>query len=331
MFLANPVLLLLLIVPFIIYFLAKRFGKPALKHSNLKVAKEVKGLGNFIRLLPSRLALALALILIITVAHPQKTVVQRERKFEARKIVLDFDTSGSMNKEKLGAVIEVGKRFALARIHDLIGLVIFGGSSAIMLSPPTLDNELIACSLEEIQGKEIGGSTPIGEGLFVALITLIEKEIGQDVDMDLLRESLQTPEKGYALKEVVERVGRTKNRVIILLTDGEHNTGLEPQDVFWLIKKLGVKVYFIAPKATGDSQARICQRETIDTGGKYYETGELKEKEIEKLFEDINNIEKDIVVVMEVSAREDFYQPVIILALIVLGFLIVVDNVWLRI
>lgn len=331
MFLANPALLLLLIVPFIIYFLAKRLGRPALKHSNLKVAKEAKGLSNFIRLLPSRLVLALALILIITVAHPQKTVVQKERRIEAREIVLCLDTSGSMNEEKLSAVIGVGKRFALARIHDLIGVVIFGGSSAIMLSPPNLDNELIACSLEEIQGKEIGGMTPIGEGLFVSLITLIEKEIGQDVDMDLLRESINSPEKEYALNEVVERVGRTKNKVIILLTDGEHNQGLEPQGVFWLIKRLGVKVYFIAPKATSDRQANICQRETVDTGGKYYETGELKEKHLEKLFEDINNIEKDIVVVMEVTTQEDFYRPVIIIALIVLGFLVVVDNVWLRI
>jgi len=330
MFLANPALLLLLILPFVIYFLAGKFRRPALKHSNLKVAEEAKGLSNFIRLLPSRLALTIALILVIAVANPQKTVVRRERKFEARKIVLTVDTSGSMNKEKLGPVIEVGKRFARGREHDLIGAVIFGGSSALMMSPPTLDNELIACALEEIQGKEIGGLTPIGEGLLVSLISLIEKEMGQNIDTDSLRKSLQTSEKEYAL-ELVEKVGKTKNKVIILLTDGDHNSSLEPEHVFWLIRRLGVKVYFIAPGSISGQRAKICQRETIDSGGKYYETSGLEEGQIEKLFNDINNIEKDIVTVEEVTTREDFYRPFIFLLLAMFGVLIFFDNVWLRI
>jgi len=252
---------------------------------------------------------------------------------EAREIVLAVDTSGSMGDKLLREVIEVGKRFALAREEkgDLIGVVIYGGTVAYPLVLPTTDYVLAAASLDKIRGERIGSVTPIGEGLFMSLITLIEREMSEDFDLNLLRASLKTKEKLY-VKGLVEKIGRVKNKLIVLFTDGEHNSGfLNPREAFWLIKELGVKVYFIAPKSISGNWAEICREETIATGGRYYETAALKEEDISKFYEEVNKIEKDIVVIEEVTTKEDFYWPFILAALVVLVLIVLFDNIWLRI
>lgn len=333
MFLTNPTLLFLMIVPIVILILRKILKKAAVKHSNPGVAKECRGLSNFIRLLPKVLQMLLLVILIITLTHPQIARVKRERKLKAREIVETIDTSGSMGVKLLRAVIGVGKRFVLARKEkgDLVGVVIFGGKVAYPIVLPTRDHELAAASLEKIEGEKIGSMTPIGEGLFMSLIALIDREMGDDFDLKLLREDLKTEEKLYA-KKLIKKIGKVKNKVIVLLTDGQHNSGfLNPSEAFWLIKELGVRVYFIAPKSTSDTWAMVCKEETLNTGGKYYETTDLKEREISRFYDEINKIEKDIVVVEEVTKREDFYWPFIIAALIVIGLIALFDNVWLRI
>lgn len=333
MFLTNPVFLLLMIAPLVILLLRKKLKKAALQHSNLGVAGGCQGFNNFIRLLPKALIVILIMLLVITLAHPQVTRVKRERKLKAREMVLTVDASGSMDYWKLRAVIEVGKRFALARGEkgDLVGVVIYGGRVAYSMVLPTLDYELVAASLDNIMGEKAGVMTPIGEGLFMSLITLIEREMGEDFDLNLLRDSLKTEEKLY-VKGLVEKIGRVKNKLIVLFTDGKHNSGLlDPREAFWLIRKLGVRVYFIAPKSISGNWAVICRKETIATGGRYYETTALKEEEISKFYDEINKIEKDIVVIEEVTTKEDFYWPFTLAILGVLVLLVLFENIWLRI
>jgi Ca-activated chloride channel family protein len=127
---------------------------------------------------------------------------------------------------RLSVVKRLFAEFVEKRQDDLIGLVTFG-TYATTVAPLTMDHEMLLHALKGVQipstvfdaqGNAIGGedeaNTAIGDGLATALLRLKD--------------------------------AKPKSKIVILLSDGESNTGaVEPKDAAATAAKMGVKVYCI--------------------------------------------------------------------------------------
>lgn len=188
--------------------------------------------------LPAILLGAGVLLAVVALARPrlgdERTVV----KSEGIAIQLVVDTSRSMLAhdfqdedgepvDRLEAVKQVVQDFVEGsdelegRPADLIGLTIFAGY-AEPLTPLTLDHGLLLATLRETQivSGRFEDGTSVAQGLAVALGRLRETEV--------------------------------ESRVVVLLTDGEHNDETtDPLEVADLAAELGVRVYTIGMGALG--------------------------------------------------------------------------------
>jgi len=231
---ANPwLLLLLLALPLVALFEGARGAAPAVIYSSLR---PVMGLGKPRRsrmggLLLSLLLLALGL-LIVALARPRLGRTFSQVQASGIDIMLALDVSGSMIAEdltiggeqasRLDVVKNVTEQFINARPNDRIGMMAFA-SRPYLVSPLTLDHDWLLQNLERVQPapKFVEDGTAIGSGIASCTNRLIERK-------------------------------DSKSRIIILLTDGESNTGkISPLTAAEAAKALGVKVYTIGAGTNG--------------------------------------------------------------------------------
>ncbi len=214
------------------------------------------------RVLASRLLPALflcgAALLIIAAARPQTFLARERRTVDALAIAMTVDVSGSMEaldlspktplgtvteKTRLDVVKETFDGFIRQRPDDLIALVTFGGYASTR-SPLTADHRALLHVLSGVQipkadlddqGRPVSQEellTAIGDGLATACARLADAE--------------------------------PKTRIVVLLSDGESNTGIiTPEQAAEAAKKLDVRVYTIGVGTTGRAPFR-----TRDTFGR---------------------------------------------------------------
>lgn len=173
---------------------------------------------------------------------------------EVNDIILCIDVSRSMLAEDLKPNrLELAKdrirEFAKMRPTDRIGVVIFS-EKVYTLLPLTTDPTLVDKVLSEISIGYLGSGTNIGDGLALSVARAVNSE--------------------------------TKNKVIVLLTDGVANVGtLTPIQAAEEAKKYGIKVYTIGLGTDNDAKIPVgngifgTQYQLIPGGGIDYKT--LKE------------------------------------------------------
>lgn len=198
------------------------------------------------------LRVAAATLLVLALARPQVGHAALETVTQGIDIVLAIDTSSSMGGTDFGgrSKMEVTKKVVvdfLGTVKDhRIGVVVFSGES-LVLSPLTLDYEAATkLVMPLVEGKLLRDGTAIGTGLATSI--------------NVLRES-QSP-----------------SRVIILLTDGENNSGqLQPLDAANMARLLGIRVYTIGAIPPGDARRgtlpvdeQLMKRIAEMNGGQYY-------------------------------------------------------------
>lgn len=167
---------------------------------------------------PAWRSLALALV-VLSLLRPQRVLERVEEEREGVAIMLAVDISSSMLAEdfrpenRIGvAKREVG-RFVEGREADWIGLVAFAGEALTMV-PGTLDHELVQNAVENLSAGQLKDGTAIGVALATAANRLRELE----------------PE----------------SRVVVLLTDGDNNSGrIAPEEAAAAAASLGIRVYTI--------------------------------------------------------------------------------------
>lgn len=238
--------LVLLAIPAVVYF-HYRMRRPALRVSTLMHAVQA-GVSFRQRFLTAPLVLrVLALIFIaVALARPQQG---RERVRDVSKgvaIEMVVDRSGSMGAEmdfgrqqmnRLEVVKRVFNEFVTGngknlqgRPDDLIGLVAFARYPET-LCPLTLGHGALPEFLKNVevaQHKEEDG-TAIGDGISLAAARL------KTAEEELARQSKDKP-KEYQIK----------SKIMILLTDGQHNTGKrDPMEAAALAAEWGIKIYTI--------------------------------------------------------------------------------------
>lgn len=182
------------------------------------------------------LFLAGSFLLIIAAARPRTTLAREHRSVNAIAIGMVVDVSGSMEAldltpagsdymTRLDVVKETFARFVEARSDDLIGLVTFGGYASTR-APLTADHRAL---LHVLKGVEIPHAQVDAQG----------RPIDQEETLTAIGDGLAT---GIARLTDAE----PKTKIIILLSDGESNTGIiTPDQAAEAAAKLGIRVYTI--------------------------------------------------------------------------------------
>ncbi len=174
--------------------------------------------------------------LIIALAGPVWT--NRERIFTSRglDIVFVLDESPSMFAQDFGreSRYEAAKRVIVDFVHrrenDAIGLVTFA-KEAVLRVPPTLDYRTLLDELSSLHPGTLGNGTAIGMGLATACLNL--------------------------------RDSTAKQRIIILLTDGENNAGtIPPLQAATIAEDLGIRIYAIGIGGSGEAPIEYTDPET---------------------------------------------------------------------
>ncbi|OHB41175.1 MAG: hypothetical protein A2545_07320 [Planctomycetes bacterium RIFOXYD2_FULL_41_16] len=243
-----------------------------------------------------------------------------------------------------GTAIETIKKivgdFIKKRPNDLIGITIFGTDAALIVIP-TMETQLLERSLERVQASQVGYQTSIGEGLFTSITAMFEKEIGKKFTIKELRKGINKEYlDDYAISFVKEMEKRQvlKNKLIILFTDGIYNIGISPDRPLRLLKRMGIKAYVVAVKAsdvTGVDPEVAAQhieelKEAVEsTGGKYFHAENFEE--VARFYDEIDSIEKDKIVIETVSKKKNLFVYPACVSLFFLLVSVFIENIWIRI
>ena len=258
--------------------------------------------------------LAGAAALVVAAARPRESLSQGRRNVDAIAIAMTVDVSGSMeiiditqreaekirtqaDAERLPTRLDVVKKtfakFVEARPDDLIGLVTFGGFASSR-APLTADHETL---LQVLKGVEVPSSG-------------VDPRTGQPIDSE---ETMTAIGDGLATALARLKNAELKSKIVILLSDGQSNTGaVEPDAAADAAAKMGVKVYTIGVGGHsgialarmrdmfGRTQIRQVQNDGFDeaqlksiakkTGGRYF--GVRDEKGLKAALEEIDQLEK---------------------------------------
>ena len=166
-------------------------------------------------------------------------------------IMIVFDMSKSMEetdlpRDRMDAAQRVVRRFLRQTKHDRVGLVIFG-QQAMLRCPLTQDAKLVEQIVRDLVIGDVPAlGTAIGDGLALALAQLRRADGlcdptpgAQNMTTKCAKEMTCSTD-GYC-------VGPKKNKVVILLSDGDTNwvTRFEPDEAARVAKDMGVQVYTV--------------------------------------------------------------------------------------
>ena len=292
--------LLLLIIPYIIWYIWKRQNSEAsLQVSDTEVYTQApKTFRNYLIHAPFVLrTLALAL-LVIVLARPQTTDSWQNSETEGIDIMLALDVSTSMLAEdlkpnRLEAAKEVANQFISGRPYDNIGVTLFAGESFTQC-PLTVDHSVLLNLINQAECGIIEDGTAVGMGIANAVTRLKDSN--------------------------------AISKVIILLTDGTNNTGdISPLTAAEIAKSFGIRIYTVGVGTNGTApypypvagtiqyinmpveidESTLTQIANITDGLYYRATSNTKLKEV---YEEIDKLEKTKISVKQFSKRNEEYK-----------------------
>lgn len=287
-------------------------------------------------------------LLAFAAARPQTLTGRVETSKEGVAIQIVIDRSASMGApmefdgrslERIEVVKRVLKDFLLGdgkqlkgRPDDLVGLVVFSGY-ADTLAPLVHSHEIItdlATATQLAPASLPEGGTAIGDGLALAAARLKSAE-----------EQIQRLSKENKSPEF-----KIKSKIIVLLTDGEHNRGeVLPEEAAAIAAEWGIKIYSIGIGGTGgvvfirgpDGQ-RIPIRDYVDertlttisqrTGGKYWNARDAES--LREIYAEIDRLEKVSVTSQKRTIYEEKFPRLAMAALWALGAELVLSTIFLR-
>ena len=242
-------LLALLVIPlvFAVWWLTRRRRRRAAVRvtSIALVRTAVPGRSRWRRRIPAALLMLGLAVLAVGAARPQATVPVAS---SSATIMLTLDVSGSMcstdiQPNRITAAEQSASAFIKSQAGGPhIGLVAFASTAAVLV-PPTSDTKQL---LSAIGGLTTSFGTAIGEGILTSLDAIAQ------VDRSVAPTGATVSRHrgaGYA------------DDVIVVLTDGSNNRGIDPQVAAKQAADRGVRVFTIgygtdnpAPLACGSDQ-----------------------------------------------------------------------------
>jgi Ca-activated chloride channel family protein len=257
-------------------------------------------------LLPWVRALALA-GLVLGLARPLRGLAESRMYAEGVDIALVIDRSPSMltddmaeEKTRFQVAQEVLKEFIAGRPADRLALLSFARYPSVDC-PLTLDHDAVTRFLSDLKPAR-PRSPEDGTAIGVALA-----------------------HAAHRLKE-----SQAKNKVAILLTDGQNNIhDIEPEDGAKLLKQYGIKVYGVAVgqglvqnifgrRFVGPFDTSELERVVEITGGRVFKAED--EEKLRNVYQKIDELEKTkLEDVTSFAQYIDLYPYVVIPALVLLG------------
>lgn len=314
----NWLWLLLVLVPMAACYVYRTLrGGAAIQVSDTEgLARAPRTWRYWLRHFPFVLRVAAFALFVVALARPQSAEHGTRSETEGIDIVLAIDVSGSMlardfRPDRMGAAKQMAGEFVADRPGDRIGIVAFA-AEAYTQCPLTTDQGTLQTLLGRIRSGVIDDSgTAIGNGLATAI--------------NRLRES------------------NAKSKVIILLTDGDNNSGqIAPVTAAEIAREQGIRVYTIgvgsrgtAPYPATDLFGNIsfvpmkvefneeALREIASlTGGRYFRATD--NETLRQVYDEINRLEKSKVEVSEFTTYTEEYLPWVLagLALLLAEFLL---------
>lgn len=250
-------------------------------------------------------------LLVVSIARPQKADEETRVTTEGVAIQLVVDRSGSMNQPdfateggrmqtRLQAVKDVVEAFVLGdggqlkgRPDDLIGLIVFAMYPDTE-TPLTRDHPALVEALRKVRtpgDRDPENRTAIGDALLLAV------------------ERIRNIQRRFEGNESF----KIKSQVIVLLTDGEQNAGKhQPEEAAEVAASLGVKIYTIG--AAPDFQTRemggflfpsrqvqvpvnvdeeSLQQVAEKTGGRYFRARDVQS--LAEIYREIDRLERSAV------------------------------------
>jgi len=222
-----------------------------------------------------------------------------------KDIVLAIDASGSMNSSgfikdnedevsngeslsRFEITKKMARDFILKRVGDNVGIVLYG-DFAFIASPITYEKMIVTDMLSYLSQGMAGQNTAIGEAIAISV---------------------------RAFKH-----STAKTKIIILLSDGEHNSGsISPKDAMKLVKDKGIKIYTIGIGNEGESDEKLLERIAKDSGGKFFTA--TSGSELQKVYSEIDSLESSKIKSREYILKDYYYSIFLVLALGLLSFLL---------
>ncbi|MDD3598422.1 VWA domain-containing protein [Sulfuricurvum sp.] len=228
----------------------------------------------------------LAVILMVGgLATPVSVDYSDPRNRNGIDIVLSIDGSGSMNasgfgndengrKSRFEIVQKIAGDFVMKRIEDNVGVVMFG-DFAFIASPVTYEKEIIVEMIGYLSQGMAGQNTAIGEGIAMSV---------------------------HALRD-----SKARSKVIILLTDGEHNSGsISPKEAIRQVRKEGIKLYTIGIGKPGEFDNALLKKLADEGGGRFFAA--TNEAELKAVYAQIDTLEKSSIKSEQHTFFEHYYQ-----------------------
>ena len=258
-FLWPSVLWCLLALPLLIgsyVLLLKRRKKFALKYSGLALVKQAQGRWAGVRRhVPPALFLVAVAAMLLAAARPVSKVTLPSQN---ETVILALDVSGSMRAvdvkpSRLAAAQDAARTFINETPNTTkIGIVEFAGAASLV-QPPTRNREDVLAAIDRM---ELQRGTAVGSGILVAL-----KAIFPTMEIDLRATSNPRGARSASGRPLFNAPPGTEEKkddefkpvppgsynsaVIILLTDGQTTTGIDPVEAAKTAADRGVRVYTV--------------------------------------------------------------------------------------
>jgi Ca-activated chloride channel family protein len=242
---------LLLAVPVIVaayLIILRRKGAMALRYSAMGLVREAVGKGGrWKRHLPPILSLIALIIMIFALARPYAEV---SLPSDHGTIILALDMSGSMRARDIEpSRFEASQAAARAFVRGQppnvrIGIVAFAATATLVQAPTQSRDEALAA----IDRFRMQRGTAVGSAILTSLSAIFE---GTTIDIGPIEPNRASPLDAAApAPDPVPppppvEPGSYTSAVIILLTDGQTNTGPDPLEAARRAADLGVRVFTV--------------------------------------------------------------------------------------
>lgn len=298
-------LLLLLLVPYVLwYFLRNRGKEPTLRMADTYAYEYgKKSFKMKIIHLPIFLRSLTFALVVMVLARPQTHQPLSKDYSNGINIMLAMDVSTSMLSQdvtpnRMEVAKDVANEFISSRPTDNIGLTIFAGE-AFTQCPMTTDHVSLTNLLMNIR-PDISANGLIKDGTAI----------------------------GMGLANAISRLKniKAKSKVIILLTDGSNNMGdISPKTAAEIAKKFGIRIYTIglggdqpmdaSSKTVGEIDYNTLQEIAVLTNGEFYRA--QSRQELSQIYKDIDKLEKTKIENKNYGKRYEAYMPLAFFALII--------------
>ncbi|NVN92158.1 MAG: hypothetical protein HXX11_16365 [Desulfuromonadales bacterium] len=304
---------------------------------------------------PDLLAGAAMLLIVLAIANVQYSSYWQKTYPESKWIMLVQDLSGSMGRSSgdagnltLGDVaLEGASSFIdMRRQDDLIGIIAFS-NIAQLIAPPSFDRKILRSRLELLRRKNdsslfrdltVGGETNASYATWLAVCVFFmflpeESQPSYEQINDLRYSLMGRSNTPVSIPAKLKNIQFGRGMAIVLFTDGriEANKNAEDVDkgllnfvnVIGLVRKLGIKLYIVVVGGDVSNEVRQALEEPSgdpSAGRIFYMPRLLDQGQITAVYDNINRMEKNRLLVKMEKRKKDTREP---LALAAAGLLAV--------